>query len=200
MLVITAPTGQIGKQVLALLLDHQDPIRVIVRDPIRLDPGVRGRVEIVQGSHDDPAILSRALKGADGLFWLVPPRRGRHQHGRALSWLHPTRCRRNPSSWRAACGRRLQRWTRLADPRWCAVGRVCDGRRDRAHRNGIPRAEHAVLHGEPTRATRRDPGARDVCPGVCPRPPAGHRRDARYRRDRWYREALRPAAQSGLIG
>ena len=73
MLVITAPTGQIGKQVLSLLLDRQDPIRVIVRDPIRLDPGVRDRVEIVQGSHDDPAVLSRALKGADGLFWLVPP-------------------------------------------------------------------------------------------------------------------------------
>ena len=73
MLVITTPTGQIGKQVLALLLDHHDPIRVIVRDPIRLDAGVRSRVEIVQGSHDDPAVLSRALDGADGLFWLVPP-------------------------------------------------------------------------------------------------------------------------------
>jgi uncharacterized protein YbjT (DUF2867 family) len=73
MLVITTPTGQIGKQVLALLLDHQDSIRVIVRDPMRLDSGVRSRVEIVQGSHDDPAVLNRALEGADGLFWLVPP-------------------------------------------------------------------------------------------------------------------------------
>jgi uncharacterized protein YbjT (DUF2867 family) len=74
MLVITTPTGRIGKQVLALLLDHQDPIRVIVRDPIRLDSGVRRRVEICQGSHDDPAVLSRALEGANGLFWLVPPK------------------------------------------------------------------------------------------------------------------------------
>jgi len=73
MLVITTPTGQIGKQVLALLLDRQDSIRVIVRDPNRLDSGVRSRVEIVQGSHGDPAVLSRALDGADGLFWLVPP-------------------------------------------------------------------------------------------------------------------------------
>ena len=63
MLVITTPTGRIGKQVLALLLDHQDPIRVIVRDPIRLDSDVRSRVEILQGSHDDPAVLSRALEG-----------------------------------------------------------------------------------------------------------------------------------------
>ncbi|HEY2904325.1 MAG TPA: NAD(P)H-binding protein [Vicinamibacterales bacterium] len=73
MLVITTPTGKIGKQVLALLLDHQDPIRVIVRDPMRLDSRVRSRVEIVQGSHDDPAVLSRALEEADGLFWLIPP-------------------------------------------------------------------------------------------------------------------------------
>lgn len=73
MLVITTITGQIGKQVLSLLLDNQDPIRVIVRDPIRLDSGVRSRVEVVQGSHDDPVVLSRALDAAHGLFWLVPP-------------------------------------------------------------------------------------------------------------------------------
>ena len=73
MLVITTPTGQIGTQVLALLLEHRDRIRVIVRDPLRLDSGVRRRVDIIQGSHDDPAVLSRALEGADGLFWLVPP-------------------------------------------------------------------------------------------------------------------------------
>ena len=73
MLVITTPTGQIGTQVLALLLEHRDRIRVIVRDPLRLDSGVRRRVDVIQGSHDDPAVLSRALKGADGLFWLVPP-------------------------------------------------------------------------------------------------------------------------------
>lgn len=30
------------------------------------------RVEIVQGSHDDPAVLSRAPDAAAGLFWLVP--------------------------------------------------------------------------------------------------------------------------------
>lgn len=73
MLVITTPTGQIGKQVVALLLDRQSPIRVIVRDPTRLDASVRSRVEIVQGSHADPAVLNSALEGAEGLFWLVPP-------------------------------------------------------------------------------------------------------------------------------
>ncbi len=90
MLVITTPTGRIGKQVLALLLDHQDPIRVIVRDPIRLDSGVRSRVDIFQGSHDDPAVLSRALEGADGLFWLVPPGlAGTSTEERYLSFTRP---------------------------------------------------------------------------------------------------------------
>ncbi len=73
MVVITTPTGQIGKQLLGRLLDRQERIRVIVRDPMRLDAAVSSRVEIVRGSHDDPAVLSRAVDGADGLFWLVPP-------------------------------------------------------------------------------------------------------------------------------
>jgi uncharacterized protein YbjT (DUF2867 family) len=73
MLVITTPTGQIGRQVLARLLDRQHPIRVIVRDPMRLEAGVRSQVDIVQGSHADPAVLDRALEGADALFWLIPP-------------------------------------------------------------------------------------------------------------------------------
>ncbi len=90
MLVITTPTGRIGKQVLALLLGQQDPIRVIVRDPIRLDPAVRSRVEIFQGSHDDPAVLSRALDGAAGLFWLVPPGlSGTNTEERYLSFARP---------------------------------------------------------------------------------------------------------------
>jgi len=73
MIVITTPTGQIGSQLVARLLAGEDPVRVIVRDASRLDAGVRGRVEIVQGSHDDPTVLDKALPGADALFWLVPP-------------------------------------------------------------------------------------------------------------------------------
>jgi uncharacterized protein YbjT (DUF2867 family) len=72
-IVITTPTGQIGGQVLDRLLEGEDPIRVIVRDPSRLDIRIRDRVEVIQGSHDHPAVLDRALDGADGLFWLVPP-------------------------------------------------------------------------------------------------------------------------------
>jgi uncharacterized protein YbjT (DUF2867 family) len=72
-LVITTPTGQIGRQTLTHLLASDEPIRVIARDASRLDLQVRDRVEIVEGSHEDPSVLARALEGADGLLWLVPP-------------------------------------------------------------------------------------------------------------------------------
>jgi uncharacterized protein YbjT (DUF2867 family) len=73
MIVITAPTGQIGRQVLASVLDGGEPVRVIARDPSRLPAHVRGRVEVVQGSHGDPDALDKAFAGADAVFWLLPP-------------------------------------------------------------------------------------------------------------------------------
>ncbi|MEU5001808.1 NAD(P)H-binding protein [Streptomyces sp. NPDC021622] len=79
MIVITTPTGQIGRQVLDRLLDAPDgtpPIRVIARDPARLSERARERVDVVRGSHADPAVLKEACADADRLFWLVPPTPG----------------------------------------------------------------------------------------------------------------------------
>ncbi|MET7301045.1 NAD(P)H-binding protein [Embleya sp. NPDC005575] len=80
MIVVTTPTGQIGRQVLDRLLDAPDRttagIRVIARDPARLSPRVRQHVEIVEGSHADPAVLTKACADADSVFWLVPPTQG----------------------------------------------------------------------------------------------------------------------------
>ena len=45
----------------------------MVRDPARLPESVRGRVEVVTGSHGDAATVERAFAGADAVFWLVPP-------------------------------------------------------------------------------------------------------------------------------
>lgn len=73
MIVITTPTGQIGHQILAKILDSGEPIRVIARDPSRLDPKIRDRVEVVQGSHDEIDVVNKAFGGADCVFWLVPP-------------------------------------------------------------------------------------------------------------------------------
>lgn len=73
MIVITAPTSQIGSKVVSLLMDADQPLRLIVRDPAKLPATVRDRAEIIEGSHADAAALDRAFDGADGVFWLAPP-------------------------------------------------------------------------------------------------------------------------------
>jgi len=73
MIVVTAPTGLIGHQVLENLLGSGQPVRVIVRDPSRLPAHARERVEIVQGSHSEADVVDQAFAGADAVFWLVPP-------------------------------------------------------------------------------------------------------------------------------
>ncbi|MFE3634382.1 NAD(P)H-binding protein [Streptomyces cellostaticus] len=73
MIVVTAPTGQIGHQVLDRVLDAGRPVRVIARDPSRLPARARDRAEVVRGSHQDPDVVAEAFAGADSLLWLVPP-------------------------------------------------------------------------------------------------------------------------------
>ncbi|MFI7388144.1 NAD(P)H-binding protein [Streptomyces sp. NPDC049813] len=73
MIVVTTPTGQIGSALVERLLTEGEPVRVVARDAARLDPVVRERAEVIEGSHGDAAVLDKALPGADALFWLVPP-------------------------------------------------------------------------------------------------------------------------------
>jgi uncharacterized protein YbjT (DUF2867 family) len=75
MIVITTPTGLIGHQVLDRVLEADEPVRVIVRDPSRLPAQARERVELIEGSHGDPEVVDRAFAGADSVFWLAPPNR-----------------------------------------------------------------------------------------------------------------------------
>ncbi|MFI6937071.1 NAD(P)H-binding protein [Streptomyces sp. NPDC050287] len=73
MIVVTTPTGQIGGQVLKRLLAEDVPVRVVVRDAVRLPSAVRERVEVVEGSHGDPEVAAKAFAGARAVFWLTPP-------------------------------------------------------------------------------------------------------------------------------
>jgi uncharacterized protein YbjT (DUF2867 family) len=73
MIVITTPTGQIGRQVLGNLLDSGEQLRVIARDPSQLPAKVREDLDIVEGSHGDAAVVDKAFAGADAVFWLTPP-------------------------------------------------------------------------------------------------------------------------------
>ncbi|MDQ6751190.1 MAG: NAD(P)H-binding protein [Actinomycetota bacterium] len=73
MIVVTTPTGQIGRELLPYLLDSAEPIRVIARDPSRLETTLTDRVEVVQGSHDDIDVVTRAFAGASSVLWVLPP-------------------------------------------------------------------------------------------------------------------------------
>jgi len=73
MIVVTTPTGSIGRQVLARLLHAGEPVRVIARDPSRLPEETLARIEVVQGSHGEADVVERAFDGADAVFWLPPP-------------------------------------------------------------------------------------------------------------------------------
>jgi uncharacterized protein YbjT (DUF2867 family) len=73
MIVVTAPTGDIGHQVVRHLLNHRADLRLIARDPSHVPDDVRNSVEIVTGSHGDAGVVKQAFKGADTVFWLAPP-------------------------------------------------------------------------------------------------------------------------------
>jgi uncharacterized protein YbjT (DUF2867 family) len=73
MIVVTTPTGLIGHQVLNELLDSGEELRVIARDASVLPSHVRERLDLVEGSHSDAAVVDEAFAGADAVFWLCPP-------------------------------------------------------------------------------------------------------------------------------
>jgi uncharacterized protein YbjT (DUF2867 family) len=71
-ILITNPTGRIGRRIVPELLAPEFAVRVIVRDPARLPAEIRQQVEVVRGSTDDAATLRRALDGVEAMFWCVP--------------------------------------------------------------------------------------------------------------------------------
>ncbi|MGC4026384.1 MAG: NAD(P)H-binding protein [Mesorhizobium sp.] len=73
MIVITAPTSQIGSKVLSGLLERNAPLRVIARTPVKLPSVIRDRAEIIEGSHGEASVVERAFEGATAVFWLTPP-------------------------------------------------------------------------------------------------------------------------------
>lgn len=73
MIVVTAPTSQIGSKVARILANTSAPLRLIVRDASKLPDDLRERSEVIVGSHGDSAVVDRAFDGASAVFWLVPP-------------------------------------------------------------------------------------------------------------------------------
>jgi uncharacterized protein YbjT (DUF2867 family) len=71
-ILVTTPTGKIGRLMVSELLAPEFTVRVIVRDPARLHEDIAEKVEVIDGSSDDARTISRALEDVEALFWCVP--------------------------------------------------------------------------------------------------------------------------------
>ena len=83
MLLLTGATGSIGSRLLPMLLERDEPVRCLVREPRRLGPR-RVQVQIALGdlgNLGDPYLLRQALRGVDTVIHLAasirdqPPKR-----------------------------------------------------------------------------------------------------------------------------
>lgn len=72
LIAVTAPTGNVGRELAPMLLRAGIRPRVLVRDPDRLDPGVRDHVESVVLDLDDPDAVVAATAGVDALYLVAP--------------------------------------------------------------------------------------------------------------------------------
>src|SRR5262245_66247693 len=71
-IVITTPTGNIGKHALQRLLQAGADVSVIVRQPEKLSDSIRKRVKIHQGSITDVGLVTKAFQGAKAVLWVTP--------------------------------------------------------------------------------------------------------------------------------
>lgn len=71
-IVVTTPTGHVGRRVVRLLLQAGVRPRVIVRDPARLGAATRDAVDVRQGDLTDAGFVRAATRGARSVFWVDP--------------------------------------------------------------------------------------------------------------------------------
>ncbi|MEU9098582.1 NAD(P)H-binding protein [Streptomyces sp. NPDC048361] len=71
-IAVTTPTGNVGRHVVTALLRAGVRPRVLLRDPSRLDPGVKDDVDAVRVDQYDAAAVAAATRGVDALFWVDP--------------------------------------------------------------------------------------------------------------------------------
>jgi uncharacterized protein YbjT (DUF2867 family) len=70
-ILVNTPTGKIGRLVTRHLLDAGLDLTLIARHPGRLDD-LGTRAPVIPGELDDPAVLDRATRGVDTMFWVTP--------------------------------------------------------------------------------------------------------------------------------
>ena len=71
-IAVTTPTGHVGSRVVQLLLQAGVRPIVLVRDPARLAPEVRERVEVRVGDLADAPFVREATRNVQAVFWVDP--------------------------------------------------------------------------------------------------------------------------------
>lgn len=71
MILVTGATGNIGKELVKILIDKGERFRILVRDEKKVI-GLSDQVEIAIGDLSKPETLGNALKGIDRLFLVTP--------------------------------------------------------------------------------------------------------------------------------
>jgi uncharacterized protein YbjT (DUF2867 family) len=69
MIVVTGATGNVGSELVKLLVRSGEKVRVMARNPAKAEK--LGGVEIVEGDLEKPEMLGRAFAGAEKLFLLI---------------------------------------------------------------------------------------------------------------------------------
>jgi uncharacterized protein YbjT (DUF2867 family) len=73
MIVITGATGNIGSKTAAKLLAQGKKVKVIARNSEKLEELKKQGAEVELGDMHDSAFLTKAFKGAEAVFLIVPP-------------------------------------------------------------------------------------------------------------------------------
>lgn len=87
MFVVVGATGNTGSAVVETLLSRKQPVRIVVRSADKGAAWKAKGAEIAVASLDDVPALTKAFRGAKGLYLLVPPNYG------ASAWLTEQRAR-----------------------------------------------------------------------------------------------------------
>ncbi len=69
--LVTGGTGFVGGRLVRRLIDEGRTVRVLVRDPARLDPEAAPMLEIVRGDLGDGLAITRAVNGVDTILHLA---------------------------------------------------------------------------------------------------------------------------------
>lgn len=72
MIALTTPTGTNGSKVLRNLVEAGTSVRVLARSRSRLPEDLVSKIEVVEGSLDEPGDLDRLFAGAEAAFWCQP--------------------------------------------------------------------------------------------------------------------------------